>query len=235
MNNKKIKFQPSLEIFQVVAESPTPASLHIPEWYKKLQTHIDGTKDHRESRGGSNLTMKMCVPVLDSLTAGYMITLPTDVAFTKEKNKYRVMWDVSWTPVSEHGPAQVGDLPVPLGMEKVPYKWEGTHIIKTPPGYSSLITHPFYRYDLPFNTLTAVVDTDNYNFLPINLPFFLKEEYEGVIKKGTPIAQVIPFKRENWESEVENFESKNMYSLDYLKTTIIRSYKTRFWSKKRYI
>ena len=31
-----------------------------------------------------------------------------------------------------------------------------------------------------------------------NVPFFIKSGFEGVIPAGTPIAQLIPIKREKW-------------------------------------
>ena len=33
-----------------------------------------------------------------------------------------------------------------------------------------------------------------------NLPFFLKSGFEGIIPAGTPIYQILPYKREDWQS-----------------------------------
>ena len=44
-----------------------------------------------------------------------------------------------------------------------------------------------------------MVDTDKYP-IPVHFPFLLKKNFEGLIKQGTPIIQVIPFKRESWKS-----------------------------------
>ena len=75
---------------------------------------------------------------------------------------------------------------------------------------------------------------NKYNFLPINLPFFLKEGFEGIIPKGTPIAQIMPFKREPWNSEKEDLNPLTKYQINNLKSVVQRSYKNRFWSKKTY-
>jgi hypothetical protein len=122
----------------------------------------------------------------------------------------------------------------PIGYERNPYKFENKWVMETPPGYSCLITHPLNRFDLPFFTMSGIVDTDQYNFLPVNLPFFLKEGFEGIIPKGTPIAQVIPFKREPWHSEKEDLNPLTKYQINNLKSVVQRSYKNRFWSKKTY-
>ena len=65
-------------------------------------------------------------------------------------------------------------------------------------GYSVLITHPFNRDDLPFRTLTGLVDVDLYKSNTIQFPaVWIDESFTGILKKGTPIAQCIPIKRDN--------------------------------------
>jgi hypothetical protein len=87
---------------------------------------------------------------------------------------------------------------------------------------------------LPFTTITGFVDSDIYN-LPIQFPFFIKKGFTGIIEAGTPIAQMIPIKRNNWKIEVkkENSEKFNILSEKYL-STIKRSYKNNFWFRKKY-
>jgi hypothetical protein len=69
-----------------------------------------------------------------------------------------------------------------------------------------LITSPLNRLDLPFRSLTAVIDADVfYHILPDpmqgggNYPFYLNRGFEGIIPIGTPMCQYIPFKREKME------------------------------------
>jgi antitoxin (DNA-binding transcriptional repressor) of toxin-antitoxin stability system len=56
-----------------------------------------------------------------------------------------------------------------------------------------------------------------------------------ILEKGTPIAQIIPFKREDWESIQGKYEEghreKGLYTL---LSKIIRSYKNQYWVKKTY-
>jgi hypothetical protein len=35
------------------------------------------------------------------------------------------------------------------------------------------------------------------------MPFFVVKGFTGIIPAGTPYAQMIPFRRENWESEID--------------------------------
>jgi len=81
-------------------------------------------------------------------------------------------------------------------------------IIKTPPGYSSLITQPFNNTNYPhpqIKTFTGLVNTDTY-FNPITYFFHVKAPFTGIIKKGTPLVQVVPIKREEWQHTVTPIE-----------------------------
>jgi len=231
----EIKFLPSTEVADEIMEEPKFAGKFLPEWFKKIPTFLASDCELPILPNlHSNLTAKACIPFLDALTTGYMITLPCDVIATKDTRfPNRLMWDVSWTAITEHSRFQYRGLDIPPEYEPDAFKWETFFTVETPPGYSCFFMHPANRVELPFYTLSGVVDTDNYN-LPVNLPFFLRKDFEGIIPKGTPIAQVIPIKRENWEGKREKFESKNKHWIDDLKTTIFRSYKNRFWSKKSY-
>ncbi len=94
---------------------------------------------------------------------------------------------------------------------------------------------PMHRESL-FTILPGIVDTDDY-YSPVNFPFVVNDpEFEGMIPKGTPIAQVIPFKRESWtmqfggEKEIKE-ESKNIKTLE---TKFFDRYKNMFWHRKEY-
>jgi hypothetical protein len=67
------------------------------------------------------------------------------------------------------------------------------------------------------------------------LPFFVKEGFEGVVPRGTPIYQIIPFKREKWDS-VENPElRKDNLRRGYNVASVMYGwYKRNLWSKKEY-
>jgi hypothetical protein len=120
------------------------------------------------------------------------------------------------------------------GYDNLEFNWFPNWCIQTPKGYSSIFMHPINRIDLPFYTLGGVIDTDKWGEAG-NHPFLLKKNWEGIIPKNTPIIQVIPFKRENWNSEVDN----NMMP-EYLKQlnrrdSYLKDYYKKFgWSSKNY-
>jgi hypothetical protein len=129
-------------------------------------------------------------------------------------------------------------IPVPNGYSGIfHFVWMTNAYLETPKGYSLLITHPFNRYDLPFITSTAIVDSDKFAMVPGRIPFFLQLGFSGLIPAGTPIAQVFPFKREPWVHQIDQslVEKTQKPSLDANRTRgSIRFYKNNWWSKKSY-
>ena len=73
------------------------------------------------------------------------------------------------SPVSFHDNVQVAGTPL-FDADQFVLKFNNFWTIETPPGYSMLITHPFNRPDLPFTTLTGLVDCDRYSETFINFP-----------------------------------------------------------------
>jgi hypothetical protein len=89
-----------------------------------------------------------------------------------------------------------------------------------------------------FSILPGIVDTDSY-FAPVNFPFYLHDwGYEGTIPAGTPLAQVIPFKRDNWQMKITNEEDDTFKEtfkiIKGLKTVFFDSYKNRYRQEKIY-
>jgi hypothetical protein len=239
----KLKFTPKSKRTLDLDPHPTPARLHTPKWYSdapKFNGTSGSTNDfmkHIKSDDPLHLTFKLCIPFLDPLISGYMITLPTTIVVANDENEYgeqykKIFWNTEEPPIDVQSSFVIHTMPIPEGFNAQPYRWANNWKIETPSGYSALFTHPFNRFDLPFYTLTGIVDTDKH---PNSLlfPFFIKEDFEGEIPVGTPIAQVFPFKREIWSSEVTD-KLQPDYSLDAVKQTFIKTYKKKFWSRKEY-
>lgn len=216
---KKIKFQSDKAEIDIPA--PTPSSRFVPAWYRKMK----GVTDKIE-------TVKKCIPVLDALTAGYMISLPADVSWDSETKEFGSQSRVSL--VSGHIPTQTEDVALPPEFDPKPHKWINSWFIKTPPGYSTLFIHPLNRMDLPFYSFTGIVDTDKHP-LVINFPFVLRKDFSGIIPEGTPLIQAIPFKRDNWEAVLD--KSGRSYSYPYeheVDQPPFAWYKRKWWTKKIY-
>jgi hypothetical protein len=237
----KLKFEPFDKEMGLLFDPPAPSAQAIPNWYKDMAVHMDNEKLtglNKDSVAVSNLTLKGCNPFLDALTSGYTFKLPFDVEFRKDnQGRIGIRWATNVNFISGHGPDQAPGLPGPVGGSETLLKWRPGWRVSTPKGYSTLFTHPLNRHDLPFRTFSGVVDTDMYE-LGVELPFQLLNNLEKditILEKGTPICQIIPFKREDWNSEIMEFdEDQNKINGFKLKSKIVRSYKSQFWQKKTY-
>jgi hypothetical protein len=127
------------------------------------------------------------------------------------------------------------DIPVPAGCNEMHFAWHFHHSFILPKGYSALFTHPLNRHDLPFTTLSGIVDGGIKMDPNGNIPFYLKENFEGIIEQGTPIAQLIPFRQENWKSiKTEGLAMEGKLH-DLMASSVFKGwYKNNFWKQKKY-
>ena len=147
---------------------PAPAYKVIPEWYRSSRTTVDGIE-----------TMKKCVPLLDAMTAGYILTLSEDVVVSWEDDVPMFNWRSSRSPISIHTVDQHRGVPCPKGYSNFVMKFASEWMITVPKGYSLLCLQPINKFDLPFQLITGFVDADTFP-MSIQLPFFIQEGWEGV-------------------------------------------------------
>lgn len=217
--SKKIKFFSSRTDLEIL--KPLPTSKVVPEWYRKMPRVVETVQ-----------TVKTCVPVLDAFTAGYVIPLSATVGW--DENSKRFLSQAKFEINSDHYASQTQDVVIPEEFDPQPHKWINYWFIKTPPGYSTLFIHPMNRQDLPFYSFSGIVDTDKHPLI-INFPFVWRKDFKGVVPAGTPIIQAIPFKRDEWSSEVIDTGKPYSYAKEYEATLPpFAWYKRKSWTRKRY-
>lgn len=217
---------------------PRPAYESVPAWYRDAYLfHTSNDRrdlgvSNRNGRDSANLSFKHCAPFLDALTTGYHYVTPIDIDVAVDDDGPHISWqDPIVRPIETRGYIEV---PVPAGCWPTHYIWDMRWAFKTPPGYSSLITHPLNRYDLPFITYSGVQDTDQW-WAPNAITFFLRKDFEGTIPSGTPIFTVLPFKREDWKLETNHaLAESGAMLLEKKRTKIYGYYKENVWNSKKY-
>ena len=233
---KKIIFEPNNKVSEMLEVFPQSASKLLPNWYKKLAPFQGGKRKFSfPQSGATNATVKKCIPFLDAFSSGYMILLEQDVYVESTPDGKNIRWqDTSKNLVGVHAHFQYEGFEVPNHFESLAFKWTNPWSISLPKGYSLLFSHPLNRLELPFYTLSGIVDSDNFKGV-VNFPFFIKKDFEGIIESGTPIAQVIPIKRENWKSSVIKMTDSGAAKHDYQSAiSFSEFYKKNFWVKKDY-
>lgn len=213
---------------------PITAKENLPEWYQKSVSYIDNKKAKIRINNTyvTTATIKKCMPVYDAITTGYLILSWADIEIFNKDGV--IHYKISEPILTDHNIKQAPEHPSLDKKDDLIAKFINTWGIKTPIGYSCLFIPPAHRNNV-INIMPAVVDTDTYN-LSVHFPFTLKDRtFQGVIPKGTPLVQVIPFQRNTWEMKIEEF-SKEAYETIYnkLHETEYNGYKNNFWTSKDY-
>jgi len=221
---------------------PYPASKNLPDWYVKAETRLGDSRlplrpspmMREESVMGS---FKACAPFFDAMSAGYILPLWADVVVDAGPRGAEFSWkDMHvYNYLGSHDEEQVEGIP---NVRGTPLKFLTPWSIVTPPGYSVLITNPFNRFEERFEAFTGIIDSDTYN-LSFNMPFMWKDNsFKGILKEGTPLCQIIPFKRESFSSKFSELTGVREVKQRKQHFVISRSakdgYKKKFWSRKVY-
>jgi len=240
---KKMTFTAVDTYHDEVAIKPFPATQAIPEWWKKMTPYLAVPEQVKKGNfflgrnSIPNTSFKKCTPMLDALASGYIIPLWTDVFVTCNPEGFPV---ITWKTLGGRGVfAQHGDnamdVETPLGYSNLVFKYLNPWIPKTPRGYSILVTQPFGYRQTAFQAVPAIIDSDK-STLEVLPPMWVKEGFEGVVEKGTPLVQITPFKRNNWELEFNRLEDGEYQKIEdrNFNSTLINHYLKNVWSKKSY-
>lgn len=220
---------------------PQPALKEIVEWYRKADRFVkdqDGNYVIGED-GGKVSTWKSCPALLDIFSTGYVLKTPCDINFyIDENNEINVKIEDIYKQDFCTRRMKMSEFSHPFGYHEEHFAWFPDWAIELPEGYSALYTHPLNRFDLPFMMTSGIVDNDKVK-LPGSMPFFIIKGFTGIIPAGTPYAQIIPFKREDWESEIfiedpSKLRDKNINNSDKYRVPNGGVYQKEVWSPRKY-
>tara|TARA_Y100000004_G_scaffold168510_1_gene201942 strand:+ start:630 stop:1556 length:927 start_codon:yes stop_codon:yes gene_type:complete len=207
--------------WELIAESSpvVPASSIVPEWYKNLDkrytTDFEGEEHDLDfDIEGRSPTTKTCPGVFDFINAGYIIPNYCDMTFkwnnddtihidTTDFIKY-LSHEQKLPTIKLHEYEQAAGAPF----------WENSYgqickivtpwVMDFPKNVSVLIVHPYYHSSTDYTILPGILDVDVNALGPKQVNIFLKINTKNktiFLKKGTPLAQLIPFERTNYQFE----------------------------------
>ncbi|HEY2527016.1 MAG TPA: hypothetical protein VGJ20_03545 [Xanthobacteraceae bacterium] len=216
---------------------PIPAIMGLPDWFKALPQ-----KAFNPTMGEETHTVKKCPPFIDAMTFGFLIPLATDLEVRDGEFSWNFevpkgfVSEYSHSPIGFHDPSQIAGTPF-FDDDRFAIKFNNFWTIQAPPGYSLLFTHPVNRADLPFTTLTGLVDCDTFYDSPLNFPARWHDpDFNGVLPKGTPVAQCLPVKRETWTARFEGLSLEARQRMIETRDAIGREtdvYRRQFRASKR--
>jgi hypothetical protein len=230
----KILFRCAPE-FEELLPRPIPAKRGLPEWLKAMPMSAAS-----ELLGAEVRTVKHCPPFLDAMASGFLMPLACDVEV--REGRFHWNWDLpssalegTRAPLSFHLNEQATGSPL-FDPEALVIKFNNFWTIALEEGWSLLVTHPLNRADLPFQTLSGLVDCDRFGEGLIHFPAIWRDrDFAGRLPKGTPVAQCIPVPRESLDFGFETLSGEAAERYREIKNALGEepgAYKTRYRAKK---
>jgi hypothetical protein len=213
---------------------PIAAKELIPQWIKLLKPKKDGVG-----------TVKKCPPIIDFLTSGYYLRSCYQYKFHRYITNNEEEIDISGKftkdlpfddkimTIKTLGHHNFDQIPLTINnIKKSFWKFNQWWSFSTPPGYSCLIIPAFYHSE-HFQIIPTILDTDSGFMVPQGLSamsvYNNAEPKKWTVNCGDVIAHLIPFKREEWSSKIEDFDPRHQ---NYMIDKDLQNYKKDHRKKK---
>ena len=179
-----------------------PAKEFVPDWWKRVERFINKNHDQKG-------TVRNCPSFPEYINQGFVVPLWCDLHLKIEHDKYEWQSPDKMFSFSSHGDEQFRDY-LPQHMKdntsmvlKPACPWR----VKTPPGWSVWQLPMTYHYNPLFETLPGIIWSDIHH--EINQQMLMKQYGEFVIKRGTPLAMYVPYKRNKYTYDVSGPNKQN--------------------------
>jgi hypothetical protein len=234
----KIKFLQAYPHLVDVFPLPEPGTKNVPDWYRH-QPSISGPNPEIPENGSFRLTVKKCQAFFDSMSMGYMLKVPVDIYIDTTEGRFDVQLPAEMQRfkaelIAHHSTEQVSHLPLDQNLYcNQILRIHPTWMVSTPEGFSTLFMQPIHQPPSPLKAVEAIIDTDKF-WSDGHLSFFIQKNFKGIIKQGTPLAQVFPFRRDEWEMEIDKEFDPEKTNLQrrVVRSMFQNGYRLKFWQKK---
>lgn len=231
---KKIEWLAANKTVMENIPCPKSSKNFLPQWYKQIKKFNNNKIEiiEKNNQVYANTSVKSCMPFFDSMTNGFIQETWCDIYIEKNNEEINYFWSLDPQIISHREFISSENMLKNKEFYNLEFIWKQYWMPKLPKGYSMLFIHPLNRTDLPFFTLSGIIDSDLFYETPDmggNIPFYIKNGFSGIIPAGTPMYQMIPIKREKWF----DFGGKiNTYKNKKIKTFFYDGYKKMYWQKK---
>lgn len=191
---KKIDFviRPGFEGLEYIDKSkPRESKYFYPEWWKKIPSKMgDGVIPHTR-------TVKMCPSFADIYNEGFVIVAPCDIVLRYHEQSQLWEWETSMSQIKieVHGNNQFVNWVD--GNVKSIFKLPLPYAVFLPKGYNLRQVPLIYNYNPDWHVAYGVYRADQVPELTIQI-MYTSDKKEILIKQGTPLCQMIPYKREKF-------------------------------------
>jgi len=241
----EVRFVSTMPKMVDVFPEPVPAFKEIPDWYKKVSSFYDN--DSTPIDGIQQLTVKRCVAFLDILSSGYILKAPFDIYIdtTDGKQEFQIpkamdtFASTGLKPmIGSHDMRQLTGYPIDkdVYIDHI-FRVNPIWVIEADAGVSALFLQPQHQELSPLYAVSAVIDVDSYPSDGM-FSFLVKKDFKGYIKRGTPLVQIIPFKRQDFVSKVvidQGATNAVRHAGNKIRSVFNSGYKKFMWKKKSYL
>lgn len=231
-----ISFLPLNDYIGKISPPPKPSRKFFPDFMKEMPSQTENFD------GDTIKTAARCAPFTDAFISGYTQELHCDVEIRYDgkdgdEDMVKYYWaDNTFRPLNtRHEENHAYNLfPHFQNYYHAEFHWISPWEPITPKGWSMMYHHPSNRPDLPFFTMTGIIDTDEWT-VHGPVPFIIKEGFEGIIPAGTPIYQMTPIKRQDWVSESRDYDPQFQESMRYRVKKKFGGYRQSVWKRKSFL
>jgi len=223
---------------------PQPVSKFVPKWLKNVPNDLKlNYAPHGIECLKSVKTVKTCPSFIDIYKEGYVILAPYDIylKFIHKTKEWSFITSTvlqnltdSNTQVQEHLDKQMVDyLPENVGIHKV-FKLQLPLTVNTPDGYNMRQIPLHYEFNPDWHIAYGVYKADVIPEVNLQL-FFTSEKEEVLIKQGTPLCILAPYKREKFNYVIEKYgDNKKIVSKNNKYFMNAKGKFTNFYHKSGY-
>jgi hypothetical protein len=192
---------------------PVPANKFIPQWWKDMPFDLNMDKERYRFDSGM---VKQCPAFPDFFSSGYILPMwaDTTIYFDKDTGEYRWKCGVLGSPfdINVFEPYKFTNhvnYKYKNKIANIIFQFINPWYIRLPKGYSvmqlPLFYHPTEKYDILPGTYDGHIASSD----KLEVAYFTDKE-EIFIKKGTPLVQYIPYKKENFNIDIRDQNNNDL-------------------------
>ncbi len=206
---------------------PIPAKRAFPDWFKKMPAAKPvppgkgrfpfGLSDKLRI-SNVNATIRRCPGLISYLSEGYLVPLWSDFLVQIRGEQIYCVGSNELAHATPHSKAlQYETMPLSNAYIADSVKFTNPWKVRTPPGWSVMLSQPFYHFEERYTVLTGVVDSDVYHHIHVNT-LFKRGDADHQLRMATPFVHVMPFPRDALSLEVRAMtaaDKKRIERLDF--------------------
>ena len=198
------------------------SSYFMPDWFLKTPRWSEKheyTKTNISERSDQGQTIKQCPAVPEFMSMGITVPLWCDLQVTIPE-RGPAEWHSPWEVYNfrYHDDSQFADYLPEHAKPTLVLKPDCPWRIKTPPGVLLLQLPMFWHFNPIFTVAAGVIWSEFYH--EINQQMMFHNTGEFLLKRGTPLAQYIPIRRETFNYDIgdQTDEQKRNARRSFLQT-----------------